>query len=176
MEILHQGNQQLSNTIHDLQFCTNHWGCVCCFQSGCHVCSQPIKNNNASRIQSTVWSCSSEVKRIFCVGIWQWMKNESTTTHLKQKIVSWVENSCWNPSKVIKSSTVGWQGYPLILEYANFGMCKNNYFSRLQIALSEIGWNSYFYKCLYNRIIFKYKHYNAKIIMLFFVLLHIPDQ
>ena len=33
------------------------------------VCSHPTKNNNASRIQSAIWSCSSEVKRIFCVGM-----------------------------------------------------------------------------------------------------------
>ena len=51
----------------------------------CGVCSHPTKNNNTLRIQSTVWNCSSEVKRIFCVGMWQWMKNGSTTTHLKQK-------------------------------------------------------------------------------------------
>ena len=37
------------------------------------------------KILSAVWSCSSEVKRIFCVGMWQWMKHVSTTTHLKQK-------------------------------------------------------------------------------------------
>ena len=35
--------------------------------------------NNASKIQSAVWSCSCGVKRIFCVGMWQWMKHGSTT-------------------------------------------------------------------------------------------------
>ena len=29
----------------------------------------PDQNNNALRIQSAIWSCSSEVKRIFCVGM-----------------------------------------------------------------------------------------------------------
>ena len=43
------------------------------------------KNNNASRIQSAVWSCSSALNRIFYVSMWQWMKHGSTTTHLKQK-------------------------------------------------------------------------------------------
>ena len=37
-----------------------------CFRSGCRVCSHLTKDNNASRIQSAVWSCSSDVKRIFC--------------------------------------------------------------------------------------------------------------
>ena len=68
-----------------LQFCTNLWGCVSCFRNGSRVRSHPTKNKNASRIHSAVWSCSSEVKRIFCVGILYWMKNRSTTTHLKQK-------------------------------------------------------------------------------------------
>ena len=53
------------------------------FRSGYHVCSHPTKNNNASIIQSAVWSCSNEVKRIFCAGMWQWMKHGSSTTHLK---------------------------------------------------------------------------------------------
>ena len=57
-----------------LHFCTN-----------CRVCSYPAENNNASRIKSAVSSCSSEVKMIFCVGMWQWMKDGSTTIHLKQK-------------------------------------------------------------------------------------------
>ena len=39
------------------------------FSKGCRVCSHPTKNNNAPRIQSVVWSCSSEAKRIFCVGM-----------------------------------------------------------------------------------------------------------
>ena len=43
------------------------------------------KNNNMSTIQSAVWTCSSEVKRIFRVGMWPWMKHGSTTTHLEQK-------------------------------------------------------------------------------------------
>ena len=43
----------------------------------------PTKNNDALRIQSAVWSCSTDIKRIFCVGMWQWMKHGSTTTHLK---------------------------------------------------------------------------------------------
>ena len=34
---------------------------------------------------SLVWSCSSKVKRILCVGMRQWMIHGSTTTHLKQK-------------------------------------------------------------------------------------------
>ena len=68
-----------------LQFRTNLWGYVNCFRSGCRVCSHPTKNNNASRVQSAVWSCSSEVKRIFCISMWQWMKHGFTTTHLKQK-------------------------------------------------------------------------------------------
>ena len=68
-----------------LQFCTNLWGSVSCFRSGCCVWSHPTKNNNASRIQSAVWSCSSEVKSIFCVGMWQWIRHGSSTTHLKQK-------------------------------------------------------------------------------------------
>ena len=66
-----------------LQFCTNLWGCLSYFWSRCRVCSHPTKNNNASRIQSATWSCSSEVKRIFCVGMWQRMKHGSKTTHLK---------------------------------------------------------------------------------------------
>ena len=45
----------------------------------------PDKNNNASRIQNDVWSCSSEVKRIFCVGMWKWMKHGSITTDLELK-------------------------------------------------------------------------------------------
>ena len=49
-----------------LQFCTNLWGYVSFFPSGCRVGSHPTKNNNASRIQSAVWSCSSEVKRKKC--------------------------------------------------------------------------------------------------------------
>ena len=44
-------------------------GIVSCFQSGCYVCSHPTKNNNALMTQSAVWSCSSEVKRIFCAGM-----------------------------------------------------------------------------------------------------------
>ena len=40
-----------------LQFCTNCWGCVNCVRNGCRVYSRPNKNNNASRIQSAVWSC-----------------------------------------------------------------------------------------------------------------------
>ena len=94
-----------------LQFCTNLWGCVTCFQSGCCVCSHPTKKNSASRIQSVVWSCSSEVKRIFCVGLWQWMKHGSTTTLLKKKIVRCVDISWWKPPKATKNSTVGCQGY-----------------------------------------------------------------
>ena len=39
------------------------------FQSGRHVCSPRAKKNNTSRIQSAVWSCSSEVKRIFCFSM-----------------------------------------------------------------------------------------------------------
>ena len=35
--------------------------------------------------QSAGWSCWSEVKRIFRVGMWQWKKHGSTATHLKQK-------------------------------------------------------------------------------------------
>ena len=58
---------------------------ACCFRSGCRICSHRIKNNNASAIQSAVWSCSSEIERISCVGMWQWMKHGSTTTHLNQK-------------------------------------------------------------------------------------------
>ena len=68
-----------------LQFGTHLWGCVSCFRGRSRVFSHQTKNNNASSIQSTVWSCSSEVKRIFCVGMWQWMKHGSITTHLKQK-------------------------------------------------------------------------------------------
>ena len=68
-----------------LQFCTNIWGSVSCFRSGYRICSYPTKNNNASKIQSAVWSCSSQVKRIFCVGIWQRMKHGTTTTHRIQK-------------------------------------------------------------------------------------------
>ena len=68
-----------------LLFCTNLWGCVSYFRNGCRVCSHSTKNNNASRIQSAVCSSSREVKRIFCVAMWQWMKYGSTTTHLKQK-------------------------------------------------------------------------------------------
>ena len=56
-----------------------------CFQSGCRVCSHPTKNNNVSRIQSAVWSCSSEVKRICCVSMLQWIKHGSTTTQLERK-------------------------------------------------------------------------------------------
>ena len=40
----------------------------------------PDKNKNESRIQSALWSCSNEVKRIFCVDMWLWMKHGSTTT------------------------------------------------------------------------------------------------
>ena len=68
-----------------LQFSTILWGCVSCFRSGCCVCSQSTKNDNTLKVQSAVWSCSSEVKRIFCVSRWQWMKHGSATTHLKQK-------------------------------------------------------------------------------------------
>ena len=39
------------------------------FSKWCRVCSHLTKNNNASRIQSAVCSCSSDVKNIFCVGI-----------------------------------------------------------------------------------------------------------
>ena len=68
-----------------LQFRANLWVCVSCFWSGCPVCSHPTTNNNALRIQIAVWSCSSEVKRIFCVGMWQWMKHGSNTTQLQQR-------------------------------------------------------------------------------------------
>ena len=40
-----------------------------CFRSGCRVRSHPTKNNNASKNQSAVWSCSSEKKRTFCIGM-----------------------------------------------------------------------------------------------------------
>ena len=52
-----------------LQFCTNLWGFESSFRSGCRVSSHPTKNNNASRIQSAVWTCSSKLKRIFCVDM-----------------------------------------------------------------------------------------------------------
>ena len=48
-------------------------------------CSHPTINNNTTRIQSAVWSCSSEVKKIFYVGMWQWMNPGLVTIHLKQK-------------------------------------------------------------------------------------------
>ena len=67
-----------------LQFCTNFWGRVSCFRSGCRVCS-PDQKQQRVEVQSTVWSCSSKVKRIFCVSMWQWVKHGSTTTYLKQK-------------------------------------------------------------------------------------------
>ena len=98
MGTLYQGNQQSSTDMPSLNAAVqtpmtlnalitqNHlWGCVSCFWSGCRVCSHPTKNNNASRIEGAVWSCSNEIKRIFRVGMWQWMKHGSTTTHLAQK-------------------------------------------------------------------------------------------
>ena len=60
-----------------LQFWTNLCGCVSCFRSVCHVCSHSTRNNNASRIQNAVWSCSSEVKKISCVGMWQRIKHQT---------------------------------------------------------------------------------------------------
>ena len=42
-----------------------------CAQSGCSVCSQPIKYNNALTIQSIVYNCFNAAKRSFCVNIWQ---------------------------------------------------------------------------------------------------------
>ena len=51
-----------------------------CVQSGCCVCSQSIKNNNASTIQSVVCNCFNATKRSFCVNMWQWMKHGSTTS------------------------------------------------------------------------------------------------
>ena len=72
-----------------LQFCTNLWGCVSGFRSGCRVCSYPTKNNNASRIQSTVRSYSSKVRRIFCVGVWQWMKHGNNTPEIKRSSAEW---------------------------------------------------------------------------------------
>ena len=56
----------------------NHWWVP-------RLLTPETKNNNASRIQNAVWSCSGEVKRIFCVGMWQWMKHRSTSAHPKQK-------------------------------------------------------------------------------------------
>ena len=40
-----------------------------CVQSGCHVCSQSIKNNKALTIQSVVCNCFNATKRSFCVNM-----------------------------------------------------------------------------------------------------------
>ena len=62
-------------------FCMNicHW--ESCVQSGYRVCSQSIKNDNASTIQGVVCNCFNVRKRSFCVNIRQWMKLGSTTSH-----------------------------------------------------------------------------------------------
>ena len=49
-------------------------------QSGCCVCSQLIKNNNVSTIQSVVCNCFNTTKRSFCINMWKWMKHGSTTS------------------------------------------------------------------------------------------------
>ena len=56
------------------------WQWESCVQSRCRVCSQSIKNNNASTIQNVVCNCFNATKRTFYVNIWQWMKHGSTTS------------------------------------------------------------------------------------------------
>ena len=48
------------------------------------VCSQSIKNNNVSTIQSVVCNCFNTIKRSLCVNMWQWMKHRSTNSHQSQ--------------------------------------------------------------------------------------------
>ena len=47
-------------------------------QSGCSVCSQLIKNINASTIQSVICNCFKATKTPFCINMWQYMKHRST--------------------------------------------------------------------------------------------------
>ena len=61
-------------------FCMNICQWESCVQSECCVCSQSIKNNNSSTIQSVVCNCFNTTKRSFCINMWQWMKHGSTTS------------------------------------------------------------------------------------------------
>ena len=92
-----------------LQFCTNLWGCASCFRSWCRVCLHPAKNDKASRIQSAVWSCSNEVKKIFCVGMWQWMRHGFThyTLETKWSLTEW---TAAGESRPKRPKTQQWAG------------------------------------------------------------------
>ena len=58
-----------------------------CVESGYHVCSQSIKNNNTLTIQNIICNCFNSIKRSFCINMWPWMNHGSTTT-LRSQISS----------------------------------------------------------------------------------------
>ena len=66
-----------------LPFCMNICQWESCFQSGCHVYSQLIKNNT-STIQNIACNCFNATIRSFCINMWQWMKHGSITSSQSQ--------------------------------------------------------------------------------------------
>ena len=60
-----------------------------CVQNGCCVCSQSIKNKNASTIQNVFCKCLNATKRSFCENVGQWMKHGSNASLWSQSAVGW---------------------------------------------------------------------------------------
>ena len=90
-------------------------------QSGSYICSQLIKNNKVSMIQSVVCNCFNATKKSFCVNMWQWLKHGSTTSLGVKSAVSCVDSSRGNPSKVTKDTNINRQGFGLrILQWARY--------------------------------------------------------
>ena len=118
--------------------------CESCVQSGCRICSQSIKNNNASTIQSVVCNCFNATKRSFCANIWQWMKHEST-------ILLWLSDECTaagegrpkqpktqtSSGKILASVFWDTQGI-LLINYLEKGRTNNSkYYIALSVCLKE---------------------------------------
>ena len=118
-----------------------------CVQSGCCVCSQLIKNNNTSTIQSVVYNCFNTTKRSFCgVNVWQWMKHESITLEVNWQPTEWTAagESCpkWpkmqtSAGKVLVSLFWDEQGI-LFIDYLEKGRTINSeYHIALWVFLKE---------------------------------------
>ena len=82
-----------------------------CVQSGCHICSQLIKN--VLTIQSIVCNCFNATKKSFCIDMWQWMKPGLPLYSGVKLAVSWGHSSWWKPSKVTKDENISRQSFGL---------------------------------------------------------------
>ena len=81
---------------------------------------------------------SSEVKRIFCVGMWQWTKQGSTTTpQTKRSSTKWIAAGESRPKRPKTQQWAGKVMAPVFWDYLEKGKTINsNYYMALLDRLS----------------------------------------